>query len=378
MTSRWLASAALALLVAGAAGGGGEGDQLAAVRARIRALEGRLATVQAERAGASEERARLSSELALAEARVRELELVLAASRDEIVRLRDEAAELGSEIERRRHGLGLHLQMMALLGRPGPLQLLFDAARGGNLEQAFGTVSVLTVGQVRLVEEYGQLQRARSERLADLSVSLDAAEREAQALVARRRLLAELRDRVATRLAALERSERQTSTDLDDMREREQSLGRLVELLAARQRPAAGDDIRRYRGALPWPARGRVVQSFGRHYLPRYATYTVCNGIHLDVAAGTPVAAGVSGVVAYAQHFKGYGNMVVVDHGRRVFSLVAGLASIWVRVNQSVAMGTQLGMASTPGEQGNLYLEVRVAEQPQDPLRWLQLREGGS
>ena len=83
------------------------------------------------------------------------------------------------------------------------------------------------------------------------------------------------------------------------------------------------------------------------------------------------------GVVAYARHFKGYGNMVVVDHGHDVYSLVAGLATIHARLDQRVAMGTRLGLAAPPTDEGNLYIEIRVGNTPEDPRRWLQLAEGG-
>jgi septal ring factor EnvC (AmiA/AmiB activator) len=355
-----------------------EGTQLEQVRARIQALESQLATLEEERVGVSEERTRLSAELQLAEARVTELELLLESSKAEVVKLRDQAAMLGAELERRRSALSHHLEMMALLGRPGPLQLLLDASRGGNLDQALGTVSVLTAGQVRLMEEYHELQRTRASRLAALSRTMAAAEEEAVELVARRQQLAGLRDRVTARLDEVERSEERTTNALQDMLEREQALGRLMQLLGTSDRSPAGDDIRRFRGALPWPAGGPVVRSFGRHYLPKYATYTLCNGIRLDAPAGARVTALFSGVVAYAQFFKGYGNMVVVDHGHQVFSLVAGLATIFVRVNQRVSMGLELGMAPPPSEEGNLYLEVRMGDKPQDPQRWLQLREGRS
>ena len=183
---------------------------------------------------------------------------------------------------------------------------------------------------------------------------------------------------MAVRLNELERSERRTTDALAEMREREQALGRLMELLGEERRASGGQDIRRFKGALPWPAPGRVVQSFGRHHLPKYATYTLCNGVRLDVPSGTPVTAVFGGVVAYAQHFKGYGNMVVVDHGNQVFSLAAGLATIFVRVDQRVGMGLQLGLAPPPSAEGNLYLEMRVGGRPEDPQRWLQLEEGRS
>lgn len=352
--------------------------QLDRVRARIVALEARLEELGRERAGASAERVRLEAELELAEARVRELELVLGRSRDEAVDLRDEASRLGEELEQRRRALSLHLEMLSLLGRPGPLQLHYDAARGGNLEQSLGTVAVLTSGQARLMGEYLDLEVQRGQRLAELSRIMAGAQREAAELVSRRGELAALRDRAAARLKELERSERRTTDVLAEMREREQALGRLMVLLGEERRGAGGGDIRRLRGALPWPAPGRVVQSFGRHYLPKYATYTLCNGVRLDVPSGTPVTAVFGGVVAYAQHFKGYGNMVVVDHGQQVFSLAAGLATILVRANQRVSMGLQLGLAPPPTAEGNIYLEVRVGGRPEDPQRWLQLEEGRS
>jgi septal ring factor EnvC (AmiA/AmiB activator) len=180
---------------------------------------------------------------------------------------------------------------------------------------------------------------------------------------------------VESRLGELDRSQRSAGTRLEDLRQREQALERLMGLLATRDRPPADDDIRRYRGALSWPAPGRVVRGFGRHYLSRYATYTVCNGLRLSVASGTPVQSVFPGVVAYAQFFKGYGNMVVVDHGHGVYSLVAGLATLHVRLDHRVAMGTRLGQASPPSEDGNLYFEIRVGETPQDPRRWLQLED---
>jgi septal ring factor EnvC (AmiA/AmiB activator) len=228
------------------------------------------------------------------------------------------------------------------------------------------------------MEEYLELEGQRGRRLADLSRIMAGAQREAAELVSRRRSLAELRDRVAARLDDLERSEQRTTDTLAEMREREQALERLMGLLGEEQRRAGVEDVRRLKGALPWPAPGRVVRTFGRHYLPKYATYTVCNGVRLDVTSGTPVTAVFGGVVAYAQHFKGYGNMVVVDHGNRVFSLAAGLATIFVRVDQRVSMGLQLGLAPPPTAEGNIYLEIRVGGRPENPQRWLQLEGGRS
>jgi septal ring factor EnvC (AmiA/AmiB activator) len=349
-------------------------DQLSSVRNRIGQLEQRLSQLSQESASAERERRELDAELELADARVRETELLLDRSSEEVERLRAESAELSSQLERRRQLLDRHLEIMALLGRPGPLQLFFDAYQGGDLEEAVGTVSVLTGGQMRMVEEYHELSRQHSLRLAELSRTLEQAREEARQLEIRRTELETVRDRVARKLTSLENSRKSAGATLEDLRDREAALERLVNVLSSKDRFTGKEDIRGYRGALPWPVEGPVVQGFGRQRLPKYNTYTVCNGLRFDAPSSSPVVAVFAGVVAYARHFKGYGNMVVLDHGNDVYSLVAGLGTIHVRVDQRVTMGMRLGLAAPPTEGGNVYLEFRVGEKPEDPRRWLQLR----
>ena len=353
-------------------------EQLSTVRTRIGELQRRLGELSREAESVGRERQELDAQLELANARVREVELLLTAGAEEAERLQQEAADLAAELEARRVLLDQHLQVMALLGRPGSLQLFFDAFNGGDLESAVGTVSVLTAGQLRLVEEYRAVRLQHSGRLAELSRTLAQAGNDAQQLEARRAELEEVRNRVARRLASLESSRKDAGATLEDLREREVALERLVNTLASRERFTGSEDIRTYRGALPWPVEGRVAQGFGRQRLPKYNTYTVCNGLRFDAPGGSPVTAVFPGVVAYARYFKGYGNMVVIDHGNGVYSLVAGLATIHVRVDQRVTMGMRVGLASPPAEGGNVYFEFRVGEKPDDPRRWLQLKGGSS
>jgi septal ring factor EnvC (AmiA/AmiB activator) len=351
-------------------------SQLDTVRSRIRRLESQLITLEQRRSGTEAEQMRLNTELSLAEARVSELELVLTRSRDEAVMIKSEATELGRQIEERRRVLTRHLEMLALLGQPGPLQLFFDAAQGGDLESAISTVAVLTSAQVQLIHEYRELKRRRTSRLAALSRVLEEAEQEAEELLRRRQQLRSVRARVERELRRLERNQRSAATELEDLRQREQALQRLLEVLATRDRVPDAEDIRRFRGALPWPVEGKVIQTFGKHALPKYSTYTVCNGLRLEVAEAAPILSIFPGEVAYASLFKGYGNMVVLDHGNSTYSLVAGLDTILVRLNQRVTMGMRLGLAAAPSTEGNIYLEIRVDNTPQDPRRWLQLQEG--
>lgn len=349
-------------------------DQLVMIRGRISSLEGRLQSLDAENRNRQEEREILSAELELAQARVREIELVLERSDAEARAAAATIAALAQHLERHRDLLIGHVELMALLGSPGTAQLLYDGSRGGDLEGALSTVAVLTAGQLRMVREYDDLHRQRSSRLAELSRVLAQARVEEEQLAVRQRELEEVRRRVDAEIRRLDRSQRSTRTELDELREREQALERLLETLGDRRRFAGGDDIRKFRGALPWPVTGPVVRGFGKKYLPKYSTYTVCNGLRFDTPSGSEVQAVFPGEVAYARFFKGYGNMVVIDHGSNVYSLAAGLATIHVRVNQRVDMGLRLGLASPSSEEGNTYFEIRVGKKPEDPRRWFNLR----
>ncbi|RLE22364.1 MAG: hypothetical protein DRJ65_14035 [Acidobacteria bacterium] len=349
-------------------------DQLGAVRDRIQQYEKKLATIERETESARVERERLQTQVDLAEARVEEVELELTSSRNEVVRLKKETTAISRDLEQRRAWLATHLEMVSLLGRPGPLQLVWDGVRGGHLEDSVGVIVTLTAGQAQMVKEYNTMQADRAARQAELSRILERAGREMTELSERRQMLGSARRTMDNRLARLKGQERSAESKLADMRAREAALERLLNVVGRKKRFTAKQPIQRYRGALPWPAQGRVVRTFGKHFLAQYATYTVCNGLRLAVESGVLVKAMYPGQVAYARHFKGYGNMVVIDHGGEVFSLVAGLSSIHARVDQRVDMGTPLGVAGLEKEEGNLYLEIRVGGKPQDPKGWLRLK----
>ena len=353
-----------------------EQTQIRELRSKIHTLEIRLDRIRQQAESLRKEQEELDLGIELAEARVEEISLLLMHSRDEIIRLKTEAAELSKELQARRRILAINVQLAALLGKPGPLQLMWDALRGGHLEEATATVLVLTRGQAVLVREYGKLRDERAGRLADLSRQLEKAGQEARELQSRRARLDEIRARAAEKLRRLEKQQQNTGGELAELRQREAALERLFTRVSRTRRFTGRENVLSYRGALPWPARGKVVLGFGRHYLRKYATYTLCNGLRMKVETGEEIRAIFSGVVAFARYFKGYGNMVVVDHGHEIYSMIAGFSSIHVRVNQKVALGERLGIAGSVKDDGNVYLEIRVGAKAEDPRRWLQLKQG--
>ena len=127
-------------------------------------------------------------------------------------------------------------------------------------------------------------------------------------------------------------------------------------------------------GALAWPVEGKVVEHFGRQRNPKFDTFTTNNGIKIETAAGAPVRAVFGGTVLFSQWFKGYGNLIILDHGHRVFSLYGNLKSATVAPGDRIAAGQTIAGTAESEETppGYLYFEIRQDNRPEDPQKWLR------
>jgi len=126
------------------------------------------------------------------------------------------------------------------------------------------------------------------------------------------------------------------------------------------------------RGRVPRPVSGDVRLRFGRQVDVEYQTTTQRMGIEIDAASGQPVRAVGAGRVIFADYFRGYGQMVIVDHGGGTTSVSGYLAELAVQPKDAVLAGQVIG---TVGETGSLsgpglYFEIRKDGKPVNPESW--------
>jgi len=365
---------AAAALLAAAAQGQAPPAELTEVRRRITELEGNLRRLEQEQVAVGRERQRLDTELALAQMKVKEGEAELALA----VAAEGAAARAAEAAQDRLRGAGdtlrAQLGMLAVFGRVGLLPVVLHAVGAEQDLQRRVTVTLAVVREhKRRRDEIAALVEARTAALGELSRRREEASAGRRALEDRRRVLVATRARAVAELARLERERRSGALALADAREAEGRLERLWASTTAAAEPGVAD-VRLLRGGLPWPVKwAQVVRPFGSQRDPRYGTTTVSNGVILSAAPGEEVRAVAKGKVVFAQFFKGYGNLVIVNHENQVYSLYAQLASMFARAGQRIAMGEAVGMTGRgEGQGGNLYLEIRVGQKPQDPLVWLK------
>ncbi len=130
------------------------------------------------------------------------------------------------------------------------------------------------------------------------------------------------------------------------------------------------------RGRLPWPTNGEVVTRFGVQRHPQFGTVVFRRGIEIEARAGEEVRAVDDGVVKFADWYKGYGKLVIVEHRAGFYSLYGHLSRLDLNKDDRVQQGQALGLVGDTGSSrgAKLYFEIRAKGEAQDPLQWLAKR----
>ncbi len=352
-------------------------EDLARIQARITALEQKLAESERNVATAEDQLKRLDWKLELATEESR----ALAARREELAgRLRTLSADreaAAAAAEQSRRALLARARVLHRFGRFGYFRILLEARDVSAFLQSVDRLDALARRDGQLLAH----DREARERLsADLSRE-QAVKLEIDQLYARSRrealrtaALKEEREQFLARQRRFAVSGREEVVSLTDKAAR---LERLLSVLASRssgEPMGPSGSIRAWKGVLDWPARGALVETFGRHRHPKFDAWTFSNGISLTVPAGTTIRAVFSGKAVYAQWLAEYGNLVILDHGDGMLTLYAWLQAVSVTPGSYVPAGSAVGLAGTgPGrEEPGVYFEVRDRQKAQDPVAWLR------
>ncbi|RTR05718.1 peptidase M23 [Halomonas nitroreducens] len=350
-------------------------------RARLDAIGEQIQSATRELSATGRARSEASEalrevETALAETH-RQLDALQAERRDlnhEVAALEARRETLQAEHDDQLAALGDQLDALYRLGLTPQLKLLLNQDDPARLDRLQRYLNHLAEARHARLDEIARLEAAladnrraletRGERLDALAGELERRSAElATRIDERQTLVAELEARYASeeaRLAALDQDRAHAARVLRQVQER----------LARLQQPPPSTAIAATRGELPWPVQGKVVSGFGG------GRGVHRNGLLIRAAEGTPVAAVHAGRVVFADWMRGFGNLLIIDHGDRVMTLHAHLQHFAVQVGQAVSRGDALGAVGASGGQSTpgLYFEVRRNGDPIDPSGWVARR----
>ena len=127
------------------------------------------------------------------------------------------------------------------------------------------------------------------------------------------------------------------------------------------------------KGRMAIPVRGQVIETYGKHKHPDFNSYTFSKGLSIAAPPGTDIKAVYEGTVIFSDYFKGFGNMMVIDHGGGYFSLYAHASRLSKKVGAEVARHETVGVVGdVDSNKGSmLYFEIRHQGKPVDPAEWV-------
>ncbi|HEX7128220.1 MAG TPA: peptidoglycan DD-metalloendopeptidase family protein, partial [Thermodesulfobacteriota bacterium] len=292
---------------------------------------------------------------------------------------------LEDELALQRRALEARAVALYKLGPLGPVQALLSASSLADLAKRARYLRAVLEADREQVRRY----EAGRAALRRETAALAAQERELAALTRRQRDLADrLEAEQAARrdlLRAIQDEQSLAAAAAEELQAAAEALKALLARLEAeavaralqgeQARPAGG--FAAARGRLALPVAGEIVTPFGPREHPRFRTVTVSNGIEIRAPAGADVRAVADGRVVFAGWFRGYGKMLILDHGDQFYTLYAHAAELYKAVGEAVRQGDRVASVGDTGTLGDpvLYFEIRQAGKPLDPAEWLSTAE---
>jgi len=358
---------------AAAAWGASQEENLKALRGRIEKLaeevrrselsqrESRDALRDSERAISNANRA-----LARSAAEARQV-------RAEAGRIRERRDSLHTQISKREAAIERMLVAWSASGAPDALRVVLSGDDPADLGRKLHYLGAISRAAAALVaeqraalaelERLGGEARLRAERLRAIEQA-SRAERD--------KVLAERRERQRV-LATLGADIRKNRREIQALKADEARLARVVEALARAAASTMAEPFSALRGKLRLPVRGELT---GRYGAPRGAAGMVAKGVFIRAPGGQPVRAIARGQVVYADWMRGFGNLLILDHGESYLSIYANNESLLKEPGDAVAPGEPIATTGSSGgnEETGLYFEMRHLGRAFDPLSWVKLK----
>jgi septal ring factor EnvC (AmiA/AmiB activator) len=375
-------------------------EELEQLRERIRSMQQALEKTTENKSEAADslrdsERAISNSNRALADLAEQKRN-----SNQELEQLGRRSAQIGQDMEGQQALLGKLLYQQYVGGQHEYLRLLFNGRNPNQIARDLSYYEYIARDRAawldKLRANLAQLASV-TEQTRDKRAQIVALQREEQTQKAKLEQEKGAHQKVLIDLAQKLKQQRR---EIARMQENESRLSKLMEQLAklrakprskeraptvatpatpARQNDKLPDDrhdgssFAQLRGKLALPVKGAISNQFGA---TRPDSTMQWKGLFMRAAAGQPVKAVAAGQVVYADWLRGFGNLLIVDHGDGYMSLYGNNETLYKQVGDELRGGDTVAAVGNSGgnETSGLYFELRHEGKPFDPMKWVSGR----
>jgi len=344
-----------------------------------------IAQTQAQLSKKLADSERLQQELKLAElqiaetaTRLNQTDNKLETTRTELSRLNTEKDRIDKAINNQQSALASQIKSAYMAGDYDFAKMIFNQNEAGKFERVLTYYQYLNKARQTQIENFRGLVTA----LETVQLELDEQETALASLLKSQSAQSKtLGDQQRARFGTLKKLEQQIRSDqarVSQLQQQENDLVAAIEQAEidaerAREQAEQGDvelnGLSGMQGTLLVPASGTIERLFGK----RRQGQVRWKGIVINSKAGATVQAVADGVVLYADWLKGFGLVVIVDHGKGYMSVYGRNQALLKNVGDTVSAGQALSLVGTSGGQAraSLYFEIRLKGKALNPSVWL-------
>jgi septal ring factor EnvC (AmiA/AmiB activator) len=271
--------------------------------------------------------------------------------------------------------LGLRLRSIYKEGPMFPLRVAFSSNNVTDLMQRIKYTDLIAQQDSQMLQEYlKKLEKIKLDKSSLYKVRAKLVSLKKNT-VSKKREIEKTKKEKSVYLKKIKRKKNLSVKVRKELLAASNNLNSLIDKLLMKLVSGEGLDISDKKGRLKLPLKGRILNKFGRQRVKEYESYIVYNGINVKARRGTPVQAVFDGKVLYTGELEGYGNLVIVGHGKEYHSLYGHLDSIKVAANKVVKTGEVIALSGDSGslEGETLYFELRKNGKPIEPVRWFRV-----
>ncbi len=367
--------------------------ELQELRGRIESLQKSLDSKEDAKADAADELKTSEQAISAINSALRDLGRQQQAAQSTLNSLEHEKGGLDKRIGAEQAMLGRLLYQQYRSGRQAQFKILLNQENPSQAARQLRYYTYLARARSELLERLrgdletlSRLTQATETKQAELSQIQSEQDKQRQKLLAqqetKKKLVTQLAKQIGqqrSELSRLQRNEKQLTQLIERLAKQRQAAGKKTERAPSSARNStvpdaslAGTAFLQLKGKLQLPVRGELTGRFGT---PRQDSGSPWRGLFIRTAAAQEVHAIASGRVVFADWLRGFGNLIIIDHGSGYMSLYGNNESLFKRTGEEARAGDVI--AGTGNSGGNpetgLYFEIRHQSRPFNPLDWCKI-----
>jgi septal ring factor EnvC (AmiA/AmiB activator) len=391
----WLASVLLSLIFASLAFAQNPKDELSGVKKEIKAQKQLITKTRKVEAVISTELQEILRNLEQKESDLGRMNRDLQGVETSLDRTGREIQKVTEEANRKKREIERRLASLYKAGELGAVRMFFSAESFPQLAENIRYMRSILENDKRIFVEYNQKIIQLKSLKSDMERDALKKEQIINGIELKKHEIETEKTRKAAYLGKVRQDRKSFETSLKELQANAGRLQTMITRLDALSRrklssrhekpgtkqkplaelpPVPDRGFGSQKGRMLLPVRGDIIESYGKHKHPEFNSFTFSKGLSISASSGTEIKSIYDGTVIFADYFKGFGNMMVVDHGGGYFSLYAHASRLTKKVGAEVTRHETIGaVGDVDSSKGSiLYFEIRHQGKPVDPAGWVR------